>query len=152
MNGLAPGYVSERMVATPLIDVEHSLLESPEVRLELPPMPQCARAARLVAVDTASRAGFDYDESEDLRLAVGELCHAALSSANQTLSMWFINSGGAVSVRGRTTFNPELSPAEPDGGLSWLARQVLDAVCDGYTFEHDGTEARFWLLKRRRRG
>jgi hypothetical protein len=150
MNRVVAGYVLRRMAATTLIDSDKPEIEPTEVRLELPPSPECVRVARLVAVDTANRAGFDYDESEDLRLAVGELCHAGLSCANQALSVWFISTADAVSVRGRTTLHPDLPPPEVDGDLSWLARQILDAVCDGYTFEHDGSDVKFWLVKRRR--
>jgi serine/threonine-protein kinase RsbW len=40
--------------------------------------------ARLVILGVASRTPFNYDEVEDLRLAVGEACTSAIDRANNT--------------------------------------------------------------------
>src|SRR3954470_14175916 len=51
---------------------------SDEVRLAVPAMPEFLRLARVTASGPASRLGFSFDEVEDLRLAIDELCYALI--------------------------------------------------------------------------
>ena len=39
-----------------------------------PAVPQYLRLARIATADAASRAGLDYEEIDDVRIAVSELC------------------------------------------------------------------------------
>lgn len=48
------------------------LPEGDEIRLTLPSEPEYGRLARIAAAALALRAGFDYPEIEDLRIAVDE--------------------------------------------------------------------------------
>src|SRR2546423_11409599 len=45
-----------------------------DVRLVVPAAPEYLRLVRLTAAGLASRLGFTFDEVEDLRIAVDELC------------------------------------------------------------------------------
>src|SRR5579859_6659783 len=51
-----------------------SVATQDEVRLAVPAMPEFLRLARVTASGLASRLGFTFDQVEDLRLAIDELC------------------------------------------------------------------------------
>ncbi len=61
---------------------------------------------RLVAADAAGRAGLDYDEVEDFRIAVDELCHLLMSSTDHEISVSFGVVGRCVLARGRAQRRP----------------------------------------------
>jgi anti-sigma regulatory factor (Ser/Thr protein kinase) len=50
----------------------------PSVQLRFTPLPEHVRTARLVATSVARRLGFQDDELEAVRLAVGEACSRAV--------------------------------------------------------------------------
>ncbi len=60
-----------------------------DVWLTVPPYSEYLRTVRLVAADAAVRAGLDYDEVEDFRIAVDELCHLLMSSTDHEISVSF---------------------------------------------------------------
>ena len=53
-----------------------------DVRLVVPAAPEYLRLVRLTAAGLASRLGFTFDEVEDLRIAVDELCFHLLGGAD----------------------------------------------------------------------
>jgi hypothetical protein len=117
-----------------------------DVWLTVPPFSEFLRTVRLVAADTASRAGLDYDEIEDFRIAVDELCHLLMSSTDQEISLSFGVMGHSVVARGRAT-RRHGAPLAPLGELS---RTIIDSVADSHeTYEHD-TEMGFSVLKESR--
>src|SRR5262249_35164708 len=64
---------------TVLTHEESCMPEDPvEIRLIIPGAPEFLRLARLAAADAGSRAGLTYDEIEDLRIGVDELCHSVM--------------------------------------------------------------------------
>lgn len=54
------------------------------VELKIPCRPEFVGVARLAILGVASRMPFSYDEVEDVRLAVGEACTAAVELATRT--------------------------------------------------------------------
>lgn len=52
-----------------------------EVRLEVPPSAEHLRVVRLVAAEAGARAGLDVEATDDLRIAVDELCHVLVPRA-----------------------------------------------------------------------
>ena len=54
------------------------------VTLTIPSSPEYVGIARLVVLGVASRMGFSYDEVEDLRLAVAEVCTASIERLRQS--------------------------------------------------------------------
>jgi serine/threonine-protein kinase RsbW len=118
-----------------------------QVRLEFPARPEFLRLARLAAADLGSRAGFDYEEIEDLRIAVSELCAMISGNGPAPLSLSFTLTADAVRVDG--------SRQHPAVGLVAddleLARGLVAAVVDEHDVSTDGDVARFHLVKRRRR-
>jgi anti-sigma regulatory factor (Ser/Thr protein kinase) len=116
-----PG-LSTRLLALPAQD---------EVRLTVPAGPEYVRLARVTASGLASRMGFSYNDIEDLRLAVDELCHAVIGPAGRpgVLDLRFVVEDDGLCVEGAGHFDP----GGPPPGLSELARQILAALVD----EHD---------------
>ncbi|MBA2438406.1 MAG: anti-sigma B factor RsbW, partial [Acidimicrobiia bacterium] len=51
-----------------------------QVRLVMPATPELLRVARLTAAGLASRLGFSFDEVEDVKIAVDELCFALVGT------------------------------------------------------------------------
>jgi len=118
-----------------------------QVRLEFPARPEFLRLARLAAADLGSRAGFDYEEIEDLRIAVSELCAMVSGNGPAPLSLAFSLSADAVRVDGSRPY-PEVTLVADD---LELARGLVAAVVDEHDVSTDGDVARFHLVKRRRR-
>lgn len=121
-----------------------------EVALSLPARTEYVRLARVTASGLASRIGFSYDEVEDLRLAVDELCFALIGQEPQEtlLDLRFRTSGHSIEVEGRllSTGSPALT------GLSPLADQILNALVDEHSLpKQGGASTTGWLRKARRR-
>lgn len=75
-----------------------------EVRLAVPAAPEYLRLARVTAAGLASRMGFSFDEVEDLRLAIDELCYGLTGHGRRT---------GTVEIR--YTIGTEALVVEGDG-------------------------------------
>ncbi len=114
-----------------------------EIKLSVPAIPTYSRVVRLAITGLGSRVGFSYDEIEDLRIAIGEVCSVLLDE------------GG-----GRLTFTCRLGhqllavdavrePAGPPLAITELTTQILAAVVD--VSDIDPATARISVLKRRRR-
>ena len=120
-----------------------------EVRLAVPAMPEFVRLARVTASGLASRMGFTYDEVEDLRLAIDELCFALIGSTGRagTVRLRYSVGPAALAVVGAGDF-------EDDGNeprLAAFSRQILAALVDDHAVyrDEDGRPA-FRLVKSRR--
>ncbi len=120
-----------------------------EVRLTVPATPELLRLARVAASGVASRLGFTYDEVEDLRLAIDELCFAVTGGKRRDgwVLMRYVVNGDAetLEVHGKASF-----PA-PGPELTELSGAVLDALVDEHAVytDHEQGSPSFRLLKRR---
>ncbi len=123
------------------------------VELSIPVQADLVILARLTAATVASRAGFDVEEVEDLRLAIDELCLLTVGGSTQgRLSItyttdpdWIEVSCSLVPSPDQT--DPELTEHTSDG----LSVRILDALVDEYGDESHGGRRRTWLRKRRTR-
>jgi serine/threonine-protein kinase RsbW len=111
--------------------------------------------ARLVSSAIATRVGFDIEELEDLRLAVGELCLLALQGSDARhgdLQLEFTVSPEALDISCRlggaapATASPNAEGAEADE----LSEQILAALVDEHGREQEDGAVRAWLRKRRK--
>jgi anti-sigma regulatory factor (Ser/Thr protein kinase) len=119
-----------------------------EIRLMIPGAPEFLRLARLAAADAGSRAGLTYDEIEDLRIGVDELCHSVMrpdGSGVVTLAFRLLDDGVAVEGDG-----PALDP-DRESKPSELSRTIVAAVVDDHELSRDGDALRFRLFKRAHR-
>ena len=123
------------------------MVREAEVRLSIPASPEFLRLARLAAAGMASRMGFTYDEVEDLRIAIDELCFSLVGTAGRpgsiVLRYWMEPDSLVVEGVGQFEDGMGVSPV-----LSPLSQQILRAVVDEHdlTIGKDGPE--FRLVKR----
>lgn len=117
------------------------------VRLTMPATPQLLRVARLTAAGLAGRLGFSFDEIEDVKIAVDELCFALVGSKGRDgqLTVTYRLHDGALAIEGEGAFRAASSDPAP----SDLSAQILAAVVDEHELSRDGDTMRFTLLKRR---
>lgn len=130
---------------------EDQLRTGGDVRLVVPASPEYLRLVRLTAAGMASRLGFTFDEVEDLRIAVDELCFHLLGERDDVIpsdegrTMDLIYSAGAdcITITGRTG----LSGAVPEP--SDLSEQILDALVDEHEVSGTDGMVTFRLKKQR---
>jgi len=117
-----------------------------DVWLTVPPYSAYLRTVRLVAADAAVRAGLDYDEVEDFRIAVDELCHLLMSSTDHEISVSFGVVGRCVLARGRA----QRRPGTPLSPLNDLSRAILESVTDHHELTDRDDELGFAVMKEAR--
>ena len=115
-----------------------------ELRLQVPATAGHLRTVRLVAADAAERAGFDCDETDDLRIAVDELSHAVMNSSETPLVLGFVITPGRVEVRAVTERKNGARPLE----ISPVSELVVDSVSESFELIEDPGELGFALVKR----
>ena len=130
---------------------EEQLRTGGDVRLVVPAAPEYLRLVRLTAAGLASRLGFTFDEVEDLRIAVDELCFHLLGEADdgaaidedRTMDLVYSAGSDSITITGRTG----LSGAIPEP--SELSEQILDALVDEHEVMGDDGMITFRLKKQR---
>jgi serine/threonine-protein kinase RsbW len=118
-----------------------------EVRLIVPATPEFLRLARVTAAGLASRLGFTFDQVEDLRLAIDELCFGLTGSSGRTgtVEIRFVVRDGGLEVEGQGRF--EDNHYQPH--LSDLSKVILDALVDEHALLNADGGPRFRLVKLR---
>ena len=121
-------------------------IEGDEVRLSMPASPHLLRLARLTAAGLAGRLGFSFDEIEDVKIAVDELCFAVVGSKGRagTLTLRYFLQADSLTIEGTGP-----SDGGPPPEQSEFSSQILNAVVDEHALSREGDELRFRLLKRR---
>ena len=130
---------------------EDQLRTGGDVRLVVPAAPEYLRLVRLTAAGLASRLGFTFDEVEDLRIAVDELCFHLLGDADdvrpsdepRTMDLTYSAGADFISITGRTGS----TGAAPEP--SELSEQILDALVDEHEVSGDDGVITFRLKKQR---
>jgi anti-sigma regulatory factor (Ser/Thr protein kinase) len=115
-----------------------------ELRLLVPPSVQHLRAVRLVAADTAGRAGFDCEQTDDVRIAVDELCHGVMRYADGPITLVFAADDGRVTIEGSARRNPGEAPL-----LDPLSDAILHSVSQFFEIVDCPPDVRFMLVMER---
>ena len=117
-----------------------------EVRLSMPASPHLLRVARLTAAGLAGRLGFSFDEIEDVKIAVDELCFAVVGSRGRpgTLTLRYVLHADSLTIEGSGPGDGRPGPEPTE-----FSSQILNAVVDEHALSQEGDELRFRLLKRR---
>lgn len=123
-----------------------------EVLLRLPGRPEFVKLVRVAASGLASRLGFSWDEVEDLRLAVDELCYAVLDgqSGQSALCVRYRMVDRSLEVEGHLE-HPAAAPVTiSELSLSQFGDQILSALVDEHAIraENPGQPA-LWIRKSR---
>jgi hypothetical protein len=120
-----------------------------EIVLTIPAQPEFLRLARLAAADVGSRCGLAYEEVDDLRIAVDELCHAIMGGATiaptfepRTLEIRFALLSDGLAIEG-------VCASDTTPVLNDLSAAILAAVVDEHQLSGgiDGSN-RFRMVKR----
>jgi hypothetical protein len=129
------------------------------VELSLPADAQMLFLARMTAAAVATRAELDYEQVEDLRLAIDELCIALLGSGvhdGQIALLFQWDTDGVLDVVG-TLIPGSDAGAKANGSLppesalsAELSLRILDALVDDHGSDSIGGVHRAWLRVRRR--
>lgn len=127
------------------------------VDLDVPVSADLLVLARLTAAAVASRAGFNVEEIDDLRLAVDELCLPLVRAAPAgRLHLCYRLGEDAIEITcsvtgdgaGRLTGGPSITFGQPHPDDTLSAR-ILDALVDEHGHATVGEGSRHWLRKRR---
>ena len=119
-----------------------------DVVLSLPPRSSHLRIARLTASSFAADLGFGLDDTEDLRVAVTELCSALLQDERSgdgdgpRIELHYRVDGDRVVVEGR---RPGMSGALPE--LDPIARELLAVTTDAHALEAQDDDWTFIVRK-----
>ena len=119
-------------------------METTPVIVTFPAAPEFLRLARIATADAASRAGLDYEEIDDVRIAVSELCSVVSVHPEGAVTLTFRVEDGCLTVEGESrTGTTEITPNE-------LSEAIVAAVTDDHLLETDAGVTRFEVTKRSR--
>jgi serine/threonine-protein kinase RsbW len=123
-----------------------------EVELTIPVQADLVVLARLTAATVASRADFDVEEIEDLRLAVNELCLSLVNGGGSgRLHLVFSRDDDLIEVSCRYHAGSAGVATASAGSSEDLSSRILDALVDEHGQASEDGRARAWLRKRRTR-
>ena len=111
-------------------------MEPSPVTVTFPAVPEYLRLARIATADAASRAGLDYEEIDDIRIVVSELCSLLSVDPATTVTLAFQAGEGSLIVEGESrTGRAEITPNE-------LSEAIVAAVTDEHSLlTDDGARA-----------
>jgi serine/threonine-protein kinase RsbW len=120
-----------------------------EVRLAVPATPEYLRMTRMMAAGVASRVGFTFDEVDDLRIAIDEICYSLIGAAGRpgqlVVRYEMLDDGLVIEGEGHFLDGPSGPPA-----LSAFSAQILSAVVDECEVAEGADGPTFRLVKHRR--
>ncbi len=117
-----------------------------EVRIIVPATPAFLRLARVTAAGLGARVGFTFDQVEDLRLAIDELCFGLTGPHGRPgdrVEIRYRVGPMSLEVEGTGLFEGGRRPAE----LSELSKLILAALVDEHRLSESDTGPRFWVRK-----
>jgi serine/threonine-protein kinase RsbW len=136
-----------------MTDSMEKLAAGDRIELTFPARGDLIVLARLVTSAISARAGFDIEELEDLRLAVGELCLLTLQGHDSRygdlrLELSVLDDAiGVQCTLEHAAPGGETRPDEDESSL--LSQQILDALVDEHGRESQDGSVRAWLRKQR---
>jgi len=122
-------------------------MSSEEVRLAVPALPEYVRLARLTAAGLASRLGFSFDEVEDLRIAVDELCYLLVGPDGRegSITLTYAMEGDSLVIVGHGAAGPRAAE------FADLSEQILAAIVDEYEVTRADDVITFRMVRHQQR-
>jgi hypothetical protein len=120
-------------------------MQTSPVTVTFPASPEFLRLARIATADAASRAGLDYEEIDDVRIAVSELCSVVSLDQDATITLSFAVAPGVLEVSGVSATGTATVAANK------LSQAIIAAVVDEHTLDTDAGQTCFHVTKRARR-
>ena len=114
------------------------------VHLVVPPSSDFLRTVRLVAADTAGRAGCDVDDVEDFRIAIDELCHLLMTATDHFVHLSLTSFADQVVGHGSARARSGNAPV----GLDEVSAMIVNATTDQHRIERRAGEVTFEVVKR----
>ena len=111
------------------------------IELSFPAQAEFLRLVRLASADVGSRAGLDYEEIDDLKIAVSESCSLVLGG-DEPLRLEFELADSCVTVEGGGVANGEVDRT--------LSLAIIGAVVDEHEVTHRDGRTHFRLVKHHR--
>ncbi|HEX4244505.1 MAG TPA: ATP-binding protein [Acidimicrobiales bacterium] len=122
------------------------------VTLSLPVRSDLLVLARITAATMASRADFDIEEIEDLRLAVDELCLSVVGGARAgTVRLEFSVDSDTIAITCELDRSDEPGGGDEPGEPDELSIRLIEALVDEHGRDSGDRRRRAWLSKRRSR-
>jgi len=111
------------------------------VTVSFPAVPEYLRLARIATADAASRAGLDYEEIDDVRIAVSELCSVVSLDPTAVVTLVFHVNPGELVVEGEARTGTAAIAANE------LSIAILSAVADDHSISTTGGVTTFRVAK-----
>lgn len=121
----------------------------PVVTLRFPASTERVRLARTLVAVLGDESGFDYEQVEDLRIGVDELCFALLDRCDPTATIEIRADAQPGVLRVEGVVEGATSPAEEVTPLAEITRQILATVVDSYELVLDDDAPRFTFVKQK---
>jgi serine/threonine-protein kinase RsbW len=121
-------------------------METSPVTVTFPAAPEYLRLARIATADAASRAGLDFEEIDDARIAVSELCSLVSVDPATTVKLWFRVNPGRLVVEGESHTGADAI------SVNDLSAAIVGAVSDEHALDTVDGVTRFRITKNSRRG
>jgi hypothetical protein len=117
-------------------------MNAESVRLDIPGAAEFLRLARLTVADMGARAGFGYENVDDLRIAVDELCYAIGAGDDSVrLELVYRLTDHQLEVEGACARVTEVMPPTE------LANAIITAVVDEFDLTTAAGVSRFRFVK-----
>jgi serine/threonine-protein kinase RsbW len=116
-------------------------MDASPVTVTFPAEPEYLRLARIATADAASRAGLDYEEIDDVRIAVSEMCSLVSIDPRASVTLRFRVEPGRLVVDGEArTGTATVRPNE-------LSEAIIAAVTDDHSLATEDGATRFQVSK-----
>jgi serine/threonine-protein kinase RsbW len=119
-------------------------MQTSPVTVTFPAAPEYLRLARIATTDAASRAGLDFEEIDDVRIAISELCSLVSLDPASTITLSFTIDQGMLTVAGESVTGAAVVAGNE------LSEAIIGAVVDDHAITTSDGVTRFRVNKRAR--
>lgn len=129
-----------------MADLAETDEDTGSVSLAVPARAEYLGVLRVAAAAVGVRAGLDYEEVEDLRIAADELCYLVMHAAGYQgdLSLDFAVRPGYIELTGTLPCPPRDEPVQP----TELMARILAGAVDMFSLDENDDQVRFHLVKK----